>query len=279
VRRTFEAAGRRLRAAALGLGLAACGAAPAAAAGLDAALYGALLEAHTTPTDGVAGVLVDYTEVRRDPRWSTLLGQVAAQDLEGASRAQRLAFWINAYNILAIDLVARHFPLESIRDIGSFFRPVWDRPAGTAAGAERTLGGIEHEILREMGEPRIHAAIVCASTSCPPLARTPFTAEELDAQLDAAVRTWLASERKGVRIDRAGREVTLSPIFDWFEEDFEPAGGVLGFVARHLPADEAAWLRAERDRISVEHFDYDWSVNHGSRPTPRKAPAARDPDA
>ena len=236
-----------------------------AAASIDPALYGALLDEHTTATEATAGVLVDYRRITADGRWETLLGQVRGQQLEGLSRSETLAFWINAYNILTIDLVARNFPVSSIRDIGSFFRPVWDRPAGVAAGEERTLGDIEHEILRKLGEPRTHAAIVCASTSCPPLPRTPFVADELDAQLDAAARTWLASDRKGARLDRTARKLTLSAIFDWFEEDFESEGGVRSFVARYLEPADAAWLRAQGDSVSVDHFDYDWGVNHWAR--------------
>ncbi|MEM9177135.1 MAG: DUF547 domain-containing protein, partial [Myxococcota bacterium] len=115
--------------------------------------------------------------------------------------------------------------------------------------------------LRKMGEPRIHAAIVCASTSCPPLMRSAFRAEQLDAQLDAAMARWLASPEKGVAIDRASKTVRASAIFDWFEEDFEAQGGVLATIARHVPETDAAWLRGPGRNARIRHFDYDWSLN------------------
>jgi hypothetical protein len=87
----------------------------------------------------------------------------------------------------------RHPGIASIRDIGSLLRPVWNREAGRVGRRARSLGEIEHEILRPLGDPRIHGAIVCASVSCPPLRREPFAAARLDAQLDDQMRRWLAT--------------------------------------------------------------------------------------
>src|SRR5205809_624519 len=81
---------------------------------------------------------------------------------------------------------------------------------GRAGGRTVTLDEIEHEIVRPLGDPRTHAVVICASTSCPALPREPLTANRLDAQLDAAVRQWLADPGKGLRIDRAANTVHLS---------------------------------------------------------------------
>ena len=183
---------------------------------------------------------------------------LAAADLAALrTREQQLAFWINAYNILAIDLVAQHYPIASIRDIGSLLRPVWKRPAGRVGGRTVTLDEIEHEIVRPLGDPRTHAVVICASTSCPALPREPLTAERLDAQLDAAMRQWLADPGKGLRIDRAANTIHLSKIFDWFEEDFAKAGGVLAFVARYAPESDREWLRTHGATARIDYFDYD----------------------
>src|SRR4030095_12503639 len=138
---------------------------------------------------------------------------------------------IDAYNILAIDLVARHYPVASIRDLGSLLRPVWKIEAGRVGGRAYSLDEIEHGILRPLGDPRVHMAIVCASVSCPSLAREPFVAARIDAQLDAASARFVANEQKGVRVEARG--VRLSKIFDWFAADFAAGGGVLAFVRRH----------------------------------------------
>ena len=146
--------------------------------------------------------------------------------------------------------------------------PVWGKPVATIEGRRLSLGEVEHEILRPMGEPRIHAAIVCASTSCPALARSPFRAERLDADLSAAMRAFLARPEKGFAIDREGRIVRLSRIFKWFDEDFEAAGGVLDAIAPYLDAGDAAWLRSEGGKASIRYLDYDWSLNDLARESP-----------
>ena len=244
--------------------------APASAdAALDRATYATLLSTYTRETSDVAGVRVDYTGLRREPRWRALVkGLETARPEALQGRDQRLAFWIDVYNILAIDTVVRNEPEESIRDVGSFFTPVWDLDAGRVGGKTVTLGQIEHQILRPLGEPRIHAAIVCASTSCPSLAREPFEPATLDERLDAAVEGFLASPTKGLRVDRSARSVTLSKIFDWFDEDFDAQGGVLAFVALHAPEKDRAWLAANAKRLDVEYFDYDWTLNDTARSGP-----------
>jgi hypothetical protein len=245
--------------------LAACAIAiaPAArAAAFDEALYASLLEHHTRPVADLARVRVDYPAIAASADWRRLVDSLAAADTAALrTREQKLAFWIDAYNILAIDVVARHYPIASIRDVGSLLRPVWKRPAGAVAGRTVTLDEIEHQIVRPIGDPRTHAVVVCASTSCPALPREPLTAERLDTQLDAAMRQWMADPDKGLRIDRAANAVRLSKIFDWFEQDFAAAGGVIAFAARYAPDADRNWLREHGAGARIDYFDYDWAVN------------------
>ncbi len=232
------------------------------ASALDEALYAEILQRHTREVADTAGVRVDYRALRGAADWKRLLASVESSDPEKlGSRAAKIAFWSNAYNILTIDTVVRNYPLESIKDVGSFFRPVWGHEAGKIGARAVSLGEIEHEILRPMGEPRIHAAIVCASISCPPLQREPFTEENLDAQLDAALRTWLAEPRKGIRIDRRSNTVHLSKVFDWFEKDFEAAGGVIAFVSPYVSDSDRSWLEKNAANLDLEYLHYDWGLN------------------
>lgn len=228
---------------------------------LDLDLYARLLESNTRATTSLAGTEVDYAALVRSRELDRLVTQLAASQPAKLDRPARLAFWINAYNILTLDLVRKHYPVPSIHDVGSLFSPVWERPVATIEGRVITLDTIEHAILRPMGEPRIHAAIVCASKSCPPLRRAPFRPETLDADLDEAVRRFLANPAKGVAIDRDARAIRVSKIFDWFEEDFAAQGGVRTWLAAHLPAPDAEWLRGPGRDARLRYFDYDWSLN------------------
>ncbi len=248
-----------VRWAPLAVGLLLVTAAPAGAGRFDHDLYDRVLAGYTRATDDVAGVRVDYARLRTAPEWPRLLASLAAVDLAALTEAERFALWINAYNVLAIDVVRRHWPLESIRDVGSLWSPVWKREAGVVAGRTVTLHEIEHEILRPLGDPRIHGAIVCASTSCPSLRRESFRAARLDAQLDDTLRGWLANPQKGARVAADG--VRVSKIFDWFEEDFAAGGGVLAFVRRYLADDARAALDALGPSPGLSYFDDDWNVN------------------
>lgn len=221
-------------------------------------LYGELLARHTRATADVAGTRVDYAALRGDPDWQSLLANLAAAP-EPSEHDARLAYWINAYNILAVEMVVRHLPVASIRDVSSPQVSVWKREAGRVGGRALSLDDIEHEILRPMGDPRVHAAIVCASASCPSLSREPYGRERLDAQLDAAARDFIASSQKGAHVE--ARSLRLSPIFDWFGADFAASGGVLAFIRRHATPE----LRESIEKLGVDPaldwFDYDWSLN------------------
>ena len=224
--------------------------------------YAELLLGYTEAVDAEVGTRVDYRGLAKEPRWPVMVAELARVNPSGlATREEQLAFWINAYNILVIDLVIRHYPLESIRDIGSFFWPVWKREAGRIGGKGYSLDEIEHEILRPMKDPRIHGAIVCAAISCPNLARSPYRADLLDAQLDASLRGWLARPEKGFFANRPEKKIRLSRIFKWFSEDFGGQQGVLVFIAPYLTESQRDWLTRISEEVDVSYFDYDWRLN------------------
>ena len=95
------------------------------------------------------------------------------------------AYWINAYNAFTIQLILKNYPLKSIKDLK---RP-WGLSFIKIDGGKIALNTIEHEILRPMGDPRIHFAIVCASKSCPKLLNYAYESETLDQQ-DRKAAAW-----------------------------------------------------------------------------------------
>ena len=215
-----------------------------------------MLHAHVSPATvkGIKLNVVDYTAWAKDSDYPVAVDAIARFDTAKlANRNERLAFWINTYNLLAIKVVLDNRVSESIKDAGSFFSSVWVKPAGKVNGKTVTLDQIEHQILRPMGEPRVHMAIVCASLSCPDLRPEVYTADRLSEQLDEQARLFLANPTKGMAV--RGTDLTVSKIFDWFDEDFAAQGGVIGFIRSHAQVPAGA-------RID-DHFDYDWSLNRG----------------
>ncbi len=202
--------------------------------------------------NGVELMLVDYPAIKSDGSLDKAYQELSAFKLAGLSnREEKLAFYINAYNILALKMVADHWPAESIKDSGSLLSPVWDKPAGELDGKQVTLGEVEHKILRPMGEPRIHLAIVCASVSCPDLRNEPYTAAQLNKQLDEQARNFLANPAKGLKIEKDALHV--SQIFDWFEQDFAASSDVKGFIKKYKPDAPDLKIKA--------NLPYDWAVN------------------
>jgi hypothetical protein len=237
-------------------------AATGSAAAFDEVGYAQLLGRHTRIVTDPAGTRVDYTALRSSADWQRVVASLASSDPSRlATREARLSFWINAYNVLAIDVVLAGYPLDSIKDRGGFLRPVWRIDAGRVGGRTLSLHEIEHEILRPLGDPRIHAAIVCASTSCPSLQREPFRAADVDTQLDASLRRFLADPRKGLAVDRGAQRIRLSRIFDWFAEDFGGADAVVESITPFAPERERAWLEEHGRNARVSFFDYDWRLN------------------
>lgn len=217
--------------------------------------YQGCLSEHTylSQKNGLAARFVNYHALSEDPRWATVVSAVATYpSMQLKTREQKLAFYLNAYNILAIDMVIRNWPVTSLRSLGNWMKPVWTHPAGIVAGKLYTLRELEHGVLRKMGEPRIHFAINCASLSCPDLRAEPYEASRIYEQLEEQTRHFLSQENKGFRLSEAG--LWLSPLFEWFAADFEGVGGVQAFVLKRHPE----WSTY----FPVEGFlDYNWNVN------------------
>ncbi len=220
-------------------------------------LYEEILLAHTGrgEKNGLKARMVDYKALAEDQRWQKLLEQLAEFPLETLGSAQeKKAFYLNVYNILAMDMVAENWPLRSLRDLGSIIRPVWKHEAGVVGGEPVSLSYLEHDVLRATGDPRVHMAINCASMSCPDLRQEPYKVQNLDQQLDEQAARFLSLENKGISFDAETDVVRASSIFDWFEEDFESAGGIEVFIRKHRPD-------IPQSRPIKADLPYDWDVN------------------
>jgi len=203
---------------------------------------------------------VDYAGLKKDATrrlkaYIDALGQVGSQPL---AADQEKALLINAYNALTVGWVLDNYPIESIWSTSAPFTQARHRLGGKMV----SLDQIESR-LRAMGDPRIHAALVCAARSCPPLRREAYIAARLGEQLDDNVRQWLA-DRSLNTFDSARAQAEVSPIFKWYGKDFDSYPGSLeGFLRQYAPPDAKAAL-GER-KLQVRFKDYDWGLNDQSR--------------
>ncbi len=233
--------------------------------------YTAILKAHVTSGR------VDYQALSAEPRMLTryldTLATVSEQQFLTFTEAQQLAFLFNLYNAATLKLVVDHYPVKSIKDIGSWFKGPWNQPVVRLFGTTITLNNLEHELLRkDYTEPRLHLALVCAAQGCPPLRSEAYTAEKLNAQLNNQARTFLGAST-GLRIDRHTRTVYVSSIFKWYGKDFisiyTPGAGfaelnkieraVAAFCSRYVSDQKRAYLMS--GGYTVKYSAYDWSLN------------------
>lgn len=196
------------------------------------ALWDSLLHRHVQ-SDG----FVNYKGMIAD---SAALNQYLARlsaaqpDSKNWTRAEKMAFWINAYNAFTVKLIVDHYPVGSIRDIKRGVpggKTVWDKKFIRIDGKQYDLNKIEHGILRpDFKDARVHAAINCASYSCPVLRNEAFVAEKLEQQLDDAMRKFINDP---LRNRVSGKKAEISEIFNWFQDDFvRDAGSVRAYLNR-----------------------------------------------
>lgn len=189
------------------------------------------------------------------------LSQLSSASMTRADRNSQLAFWINAYNAVTVKGILREYPTTSIRNHTAkiYGYNIWKDLQITVADKAHSLEGIEHEILRKMGEPRIHFAIVCASVGCPRLLNEAYTPQKLDQQLTLNAQSFFADPTK-FQADAATRTISVSPIMEWFATDFGPdAASQMKTIAPYLP--ESAQAVARTPSVRVRYLDYDWGLN------------------
>jgi hypothetical protein len=205
---------------------------------------------------------------------------VSKNQFDGWDEQQQLSFLINAYNGFTLKLIIDNWDefkqgdADSIRDLGSLFTTPWEKKFFTLFNEKHNLDDIEHEMVRKwFKEPRIHAALVCAAVSCPPLRDEAFVASALTTQLDSQMQRFLAdNSRNEIKINGQEGEASLSSIFKWYRGDFEK--GQHGFHSLFdllstysealVEGDDNA--QAQRNLLKSADYpitfkDYDWRLN------------------
>lgn len=166
---------------------------------------------------------------------------------ENWSREDKLAYWMNAYNAMTVDLIVRNLPIESIKDID---KP-WNQRLWKLGDKWYNLDEIEHQILRKMGDARIHFGINCASFSCPPLLNSAFTSENVERQLDGVARTFVNDTKRNQISENT---IKISKIFSWFAKDFKSDGSLIDFLNRYSETTISSKARKS-------YMDYNWTLN------------------
>ena len=226
----------------------------------DHSAFDRLLKAHVRP-DAQAYNRVDYRGVKADlGALRAYVASLEAADPASLSRNEAHAYWINLYNAKTLEVVAEAFPVASIKKInlgGSFLfgSGPWKARLMRVSGRELSLDDVEHEIVRALFQDKMsHYGLNCASYSCPNLAISAFTGDNVDALLRRNAVDYVNHPR-GVAVDN-GR-ITASKIYSWYAGDFGGKGRLKDHWSSLASPDKAAAIAA----ASISGYEYDWSIN------------------
>ncbi len=192
---------------------------------------------------------VNYKGFQKDlPSFKTYLKTISSTTPQSTwSKNQKLAYWMNAYNAYTIKLILDNYPIKSIKDI----KKPWDLRFFQIGEKWYNLNEIEHQILRKMGDPRIHFGINCASFSCPPLANKAFTPANVNKELDRLAIAFVNDKKRN---EISANEIQISKIFQWFGKDFKSNGSLIDFLNKYA--------KTKISPTAKKSFkDYNWNLN------------------
>jgi hypothetical protein len=204
----------------------------------------------------------------------TTLENLPAQALADLlpTQDQRLAFWMNLYNAFAQIVIANQdLSQPRVR------RQIFGKKQFGVGGQTLSLNAIEHRIIRRsqvlwglgylsawpvkkwernwrvfQREPRIHFALNCGATSCPPIAF--YDSQKLDQQFNIATIGYLA---QNIEVDTVNSIIYLPKVFLWFRGDFGKKKQLLEFLLRHE-------IRISSDiKYSFRYRNWDWNASYG----------------
>jgi hypothetical protein len=229
--------------------------------------------------------MVDYKTLR--PKRLELIellrefDRLSVKEYDSWSEKEKIAFWINAYNLCTIKVVIDNYPIKASRYMLLFYpassiRQVskpWTGYTFEIMQVKYTLREIEQLIvLKQFNEPRVCFALSYASIDGPRLRNEPYTGPKLEKQLDEQVKNFISNER-GFNINRRKSDVYLSAIFKWHAEALTKKFGTdrkftdqspdirtaLNFISGYIPRRDVDYL--ERKNYSVEYLKFDWTLN------------------
>ncbi len=210
---------------------------------VDHSIWDQLLRKHVS-----ASGKVNYQAIKADPSSLDAYLKILSDNPINKewSRNQKMAYWINAYNAYTVKLIVDNYPVKSILDLHG--GKAWDHSWIKLGDKTYTLNDIEHKILRpQFKDPRIHFAVNCAATSCPPILNRAWTAENLNKTLELQTRKFI----NNASYNSIGGDVAVSKIFEWYKEDF---GELKAYLNKYATKPIAAGT-------SIDFKEYDWALN------------------
>ncbi|MEP7267796.1 MAG: DUF547 domain-containing protein [Saprospiraceae bacterium] len=189
---------------------------------------------------------VNYVWLKKNAaQLNDLVNEINNTELLLTNPFDKKAYWINVYNVNTLQLIVDHYPLKSIMDLDG--GKTWDIKRIKIGNKPYSLNQIENEILRkEFNDARIHFALNCTASSCPPLLNEAYMAAKLEDQLDRQTRSFLLKS-----VVSKNNTITVSKLFEWYATDFV---NIPAFINKYLP-------NTVPSTSKINYSEYDWKLN------------------
>ncbi len=240
--------------------------------------------------------MVDYRRLKQKrEKLKQLVGEftkLSRNEYDSWPKEDKIAFWINAYNMQMLKIIVGNYPIKSYR----WLHPFRGWEPDSILHIDKRIGHIKKQkfhIMDEVftlpqveqlffgqgfNEPRAFFALFYATLSSPPLRNEPYYGHKLYKQLDDQAKKFISSPL-GFKIDRKKRRVYLSTILQppWFGSGFiskygtnkkfkdeEPAvRAVLNFITNYISEQDKHFLEVEN--YTIEYITYSWRLNDNSK--------------
>ncbi|MBC7743805.1 MAG: DUF547 domain-containing protein [Flavobacterium sp.] len=225
---------------------------------IDHSLWEQLLKKHVS-----ANGKVDYAGFKSDSKkLDSYLKMLSNTNLSGYSKTEKQAYWINAYNAFTVDLVAKNYPVKSIKDIRNAKSLVAKATGGSQVwieklrysfdGEELSLYNIENKkLLKDLFDPRIHFVINCASYSCPRLLNKAYTTGNLENLMNQMAGEFINDHTKN---NITSSSAMISEIFKWYKGQFTRNGSLIDFLNKYSTV-------KIKPNVEIKFLEYNWALN------------------
>lgn len=229
------------------------------------------------------GQHVDYRSIHSSEefqRYLRIVEELQRVDVDGLSREEKLSFFINLYNMMAIHAILTWvYPdgaLDRKKFLGDFKYVVGGCTYSLSAIQNGILRGNQrppYNLMKPFGpkdkrfkvalpfpEPLVHFALVCGARSGPSLRC--YSPGNIDQELMEAARDFLRNG--GLVVDPQTKVASLSRILLWYSVDFgKTEVEVLKHAANYLEPERCEELLEllATTQLKVIYQPYDWSLN------------------
>jgi len=200
--------------------------------------------------------------ILKNTNWTFIQGQINTDE-------KKKAFWLNIYNAFIQDILSKNAGAYQNRN--KFFGK------NQIAIANRLISFdfIEHGILRrskskislgywnklltgklerqlrvEKLDYRIHFALNCGASSCPPIAY--YESKEIDTQLNLAEKSFLTSNST-VNIEK--KQVNVTALLSWFRADFGGKKGIRALLVKN------EIIPNKNYKLQFDRYNWDLELN------------------